>query len=675
MTGAGEGPGAGAGAGADRGARAGTGASAQAGAEAAPRTPNRLAAEQSPYLLQHAYNPVAWWPWGPEAIAEARRRGVPIFLSIGYSTCYWCHVMERESFESAVAAAELNRGFVPVKVDREQRPDIDELMMTACQVFTQLTEGRASGGWPLNCFVDPDSLEPFFCGTYFPPRPAFGRPSFVELLGAVEAAWSKDRAGLGAQARELARMVRKQMEGAAEPAGHVEPVGPTEPAGDAEPASVASLVSDALAQQVGDALMRLYDPTNGGFGGAPKFPTPPSPNFLFETRAGHAAIDAALRRTLDRMAVGGIFDQVGGGFHRYSVDATWTVPHFEKMLYDNGQLASLYARAAERWGDAFYAEIARRTCAYVVREMTGEEGRFLSAQDAEVEAREGGNYVWTPEEAGAALAAAGHAALIPMAMRLYGLDRAPNFQDPHHPEAPAVHVLRMEDRPEVAAAELGLELPEFQRRRALLDAALLSARDLRPQPMTDDKTIAAWTGLMVEGMAEAGRILREPEFIQAASRAMRFVLLRMRAPDGGLLRTWRAGVGAVDAFLDDYANMANGALVLWRATGDDAWLQEARALVDAACVRFRDPGTRSFFDTRAGQPDLFARVRSLDDGAVPSGTGAILRAMAAIAAATGDRSLLDDATASLEAIAPAIAEHPAGASGTILAARALSKIR
>jgi uncharacterized protein YyaL (SSP411 family) len=621
------------------------------------RPANRLAGTQSPYLLQHAHNPVDWWPWGAEAIAEARRRQVPLFVSIGYSTCYWCHVMERESFESVMAAGVLNEACVPVKVDREQRPDVDELMMTACQVFTQLTEGRSSGGWPLNVFLDPQTLEPFFCGTYFPPQPAFGRPSFVDLVRAVDGAWKSDRTGMTEQAKRIADIVRRQM--ALPAAGTV---------GDAE-----VLGNTDTAEQVGGALLRMADPTNGGFGGAPKFPTPPYPRFLMD--AGGPAMEQVVRRTLDAMAIGGLFDQVGGGFHRYTVDATWTVPHFEKMLYDNGQLASLYADAFRRWRDPFHAETARRTCEYVIREMVGEGGRFLSAQDAEVDAREGANYVWTPEEARAALEAAGCGADWAFAARLYGLDGSPNFKDPHHADAPAVHVLRLSARPDALAREMGITDAEFAGRRVRVDAALLAARSLRRQPGTDDKTIAAWSGLMAEGMADAGAALGEPAFLDAAARAASFVLVQMRGVDGTLHRTWRGGTASVDGFLEDYACMANACLALADATGGPHWRGEARALLAAAEARFLDPASGAWFDTAEGAADLFVRVRSVDDGAVPSGTASILRAMVRLGLAERDGAMLDRAERAIAAIAPAVREQPVASSGTVLAARALVAAR
>jgi len=346
------------------------------------------------------------------------------------------------------------------------------------------------------------------------------------------------------------------------------------------------------------------------------------------------------------------------------------------MLYDNGLLASLYADAHRRWGDPFHAEVARRTCGYVLREMTAEQGRFLSAQDAEVDAREGGNYVWTPDEVRTALSGAGLGADdVAFAFRLYGLDGAPNFKDPHHPEAPAVHVLRLSARPDALAAAWKMDPRAFASARARVDAALLAARSRRPQPMTDDKTIAAWSGLMAEGLADAGDALGERGFVDAAARGARFVLDRMRAADGRLLRCWRNGVAEIPAFLEDHANLANACLSVARASGDPSWRSHARGLLDDAERLFRDPASGAWFETEDGAPDLFVRVRSTDDGAMPSGTSAVLRASVALAEAEGDAARLDRVEASLDAMAPSLREQPVAASGSVLAARRLAAAR
>lgn len=720
---------------------------------ALPRPLNRLSTERSVYLQQHARNPVDWHPWGAEALAAARARGVPLFVSVGYSTCYWCHVMERESFEDAATAELLNRVSVPVKVDREERPDLDDALMTACQVFTQLTEGRASGGWPLNAFLHPETLEPFFCGTYFPTEPAHGRPGFRDLLRAVEAAWRADPEGLRAQGARIAALAKAHLEPGgdcgAPPTTNEEPHvrrateraataerddattraapsvrdAPTErdaaaaratpatpgasaaratPDASISPAALAALralAAPGLAEQVVETIMRAADPANGGFGGAPKFPTPPYPTFLFETRRADSGVTRALRHMLDRMAIGGIRDQIGGGFHRYSVDAEWTVPHFEKMLYDNALLAVLYTRAAAEWGDAYFARVARETLDWILREMTGEHGQFFSAQDAEVAGREGANYIWTAEEIRSALGGvdsprdAPHALAHPprdamhtpldrardapsrpdaaFALRVYGVDRGPNFRDPHHPDAPPASVLRLNDRSERVAAVLGMTDAEFAERLARVNAALLAVRAARPQPLTDDKTIAAWTGLAMEAFALAGKALAEPRFTAAAERAARFVLDRMRAPDGGLLRIWRGGTAAIPGFLEDHACVANGLLAL-------GWEREAAELMRRAHAEFADLDTGAWFDVGAGRNELWARGRSLDDGAVPSGTSSALRALAMLAGgalAPAERAEFRAwAVALAAAVAPAVLEQPVSASGTVLAARHLAAL-
>ena len=616
-----------------------------------PDEGNRLRLESSPYLLQHARNPVDWWPWSPEAIAEAKRRDVPIFVSIGYSTCYWCHVMERESFEDPGIAAILNRDFLPIKVDREQRPDVDDIYMTACRVFTRMTEGRASGGWPLNAFLDPDTLAPFVVGTYYPPEPMPGRPSFTELLGTIARAWTDQREQVETQGARIAEMVRREL---ASPAGRRD-------------------LPTSLDEGVVAALLRYHDASEGGFGGAPKFPQPVFLEVLMEAGAGRPEAEAAVRRTLDRMAVGGIHDQVAGGFHRYAVDGTWTVPHFEKMLYDNGQLASLYARSVERTGDQYHATVLRDLVEYVLREMTEDDGSFRSAQDAEVDAREGGTHVWRPTEIADALSEAGLEGEIEFARSAYGLDRGPNFRDPHHADDPPSNVLRLVDRPEQVAAGMGLEPAEFARRLRIVDEALLSARDRRPQPALDDKVLASWNGLMIRGMAEAGRALEEPRYVEAASRAAAAAIERLGGIDD-LRRNARGDVLGGPAYLDDHALLADSLLVLHEITGDPASLEQALALVSVARDRFRDPGTGIWFDTRPDQPDLLVRACNLNDGAMPSGAGTMMQVLAELGRITSDESHLDDLEAFLAATSESMVENPVGPIRAVLALRRLGEL-
>ncbi len=577
--------------------------------------PNRLAKESSPYLLQHAHNPVDWFPWGEEAIREARRRDVPIFLSVGYSTCYWCHVMERESFEDPAIGALMSERFVCVKVDREERPDVDHLYMTAVQVLT----GR--GGWPMSVFIEPERLRPYWAGTYFPPAPRHGLPSFRQALEGMSEAWWTKRADVLKQAGAVGDAVTKELTGARELAG----VGVGRP-------------QVAMAVQ---ALMTMFDRTNGGFGGAPKFPQPVYLELLLdvrdrlEERSQRDAIDAALRTTLDKMALGGMNDQVGGGFHRYSVDAIWLVPHFEKMLYDQAQLLSVYARAATVYGDAFYARVAQRTAGYVLREMTGGHGGFATAQDAEVDGREGLNYLWTAAEFGVLLGPEDG----PLAAAIYGVSEGPNFKDPHHPEQPAMNVLRLAERPEATAGRLGLSTEQLLARLDRVNEVLYAARAKRKQPRLDDKVLTSWNGLMIGALANAARLLEAPELAEAGARAAEFVLGTM-VRDGRLLRTWRDGGGGggeakLEGVLEDYAMLAHGLLALERSgEGGAPWGARAKALIEQAEALFGD-GRGGWWDTRADQADLFVRARTTYDGAVPSGVSFMLHAQIDLAELEG----------------------------------------
>jgi uncharacterized protein YyaL (SSP411 family) len=609
-----------------------------------PKHTNRLARESSPYLLQHAHNPVDWRPWGDEAFAEARRRGVPIFLSVGYSTCYWCHVMERESFEHEDTARLMNERFVCVKVDREERPDVDELSMAATVTFT----GR--GGWPTSVFLEPVGLRPFFAGTYFPPVERYGMPSFAQVLEGMSDAWNEQRAEVLEQAQILAEAVAKQVGQAAEPVA----IGPGH-------------VQKAVA-----TLLQIFDRAEGGFGGAPKFPQPIFAEFLLDVRertdeATREAIDAAVRTTLDRMAVGGMHDQVGGGFHRYSVDRFWTVPHFEKMLYDNGQLAELYARAAGVYADGFYAQIARRVCEYALREMRDASGAFWSAQDAEVDHREGLNYLWTPDQFDSVLDQEDAA----FAKAVYGLDLHANFQDPHHPDEAPRWVLRMEARPVRVAERLGMDHAAFGSRLERINRTLLEHRNTRKQPGTDDKVLAAWNGLMIAGLVRTAEVMGDDgrNFAQAAADAARFLLDSMRTPDGGLARAWRAGRVSAIAPLEDHAFVVHALLALAACpmTPDPAWLAAAKDLMLHAERDFGD-GQGGYYDTRAGRTDLFVRARTTHDGATPSASGLMLRNLVRLHALTGDAAWLDRAAALLTALSGAVDQGPVGTLNPLRAA-------
>ncbi len=634
---------------------------------------NRLARSMSPYLRQHRFNPVDWYPWGDEVFEHARQRNVPIFLSIGYSTCYWCHVMERESFENPSIAEMMNERFVCIKVDREERPDIDDLYMAAVQAF------RGQGGWPMSVFLEPRTLKPFWAGTYFPAEPKFAEmPTFPQVLQGISTAWNQQHDEVLEQAEKLAESVRERV------AARTAPVRLGVPQ-----------ITEAVS-----SLLRMHDPQQGGFGPAPKFPQPVYLELLLSVRGSAAhetriAIDSALRTTLDHMALGGIFDQAGGGFHRYSVDAHWVVPHFEKMLYDNAQLASVYAQAARVFDEPLYRRIARRTIEYVLREMTLADdapnaerqgtvtqgnragvgggglprgGGFFSAQDAEANHREGQNYLWTTEQLGAVLSRDDAS----IALRVYGLDAGPNFRDPHHPDEPPSNVLRWADRPSVLAAALQKSEHELLADVERINEALRDARAARDQPATDDKIIASWNGLMIGALARSGALLDRPDYVSAADRAARFILSRLRSADGGLLRAFRAGEEdagqGVPGFLEDYACMAHACIELHRAGDASAqWLEEARALVAAVEARFGDPVTGGFFDTLADRTDLFVRPRSTYDGALPSGMAVMLNVLVDLFEISGDKAHRDRALAALRSFSSSIAASPLGAAGSVRA--------
>ena len=617
-------------------------------AENVPAHTNALAGETSPYLLQHAHNPVNWRPWGEGAFAEARERGVPILVSIGYSTCYWCHVMERQCFEDEAIARLMNEKFVCIKVDREERPDVDEIYMAAVQILTR------AGGWPLNAFVTPPGaagaddpgLKPFYAGTYFPPRPMHGRASWPQVLEGVSSAWATDREKVLEQADRLTEAIGLQLSSRGEPVR----------------------VDERHVSEAVGTLLQIHDRERGGFGGAPKFPQPVYLEFLLEVRptiadpAVRESVDRAIRLTLDRMALGGMYDQVGGGFHRYSVDAEWVVPHFEKMLYDNAQLAGVYARAAAAFGDAFYARVANQTVEYVRREMTGERGAFYSAQDAEVDGREGLNYLWTREELDAALGAEEGA----FAADVFGAAEGTNFTDPHHPEDGPKNVLVLRARPEALAAELGTGVEELLARIDRSRAALLEVRDTREAPGLDDKILTAWNGMMIAGLAVHARASGDARSLDMAETAARRVLGLMLAQDGTLYRTARGDSGpATPGFLEDYAMLIDGLLALHRASAASGraeltWLNAARELEAAAWDRFAAPDG-GLFDTLEGQSDLIVRSRSSYDGAVPAAQSVMLHNLLELADVTGESGYADRAVGLLRSLSPEIAGSPVGA--------------
>jgi uncharacterized protein len=597
---------------------------------------NRLAGETSPYLLQHAHNPVDWYPWGEEAFAKARREGRPVFLSIGYSSCHWCHVMERESFENAAVADVLNEHFVSIKVDREERPDVDDVYMTA----VQLTTGR--GGWPLSAFLLPDG-KPFFAGTYFPPEDRHGRAGFRTLLLRIAQAWGNDRSALEDSARQIAEEVAH----AADPAGGRA----------AEP-----LARDALLLP-GEALARGFDPRHGGFGGAPKFPPHLALEWLLARgAAGDAAALAHAIGTLDGMALGGIRDHLGGGFHRYSTDAEWLLPHFEKMLTDNAQLLAVYARAASVTGDSLYAQVARETGDYLLNEMRGIEGGFYAATDADSEGEEGKYFVWDPAQIWECLGETEGRYFC----EWYGVREGGNFVEEATGRGTGASVLFLSRR--ISSS------PGAEERLRPLRLRLLNARAKRIPPALDDKRVSGWNALAVSGFAVAARALGEPRYLEAARVGARFLLTLVRGPDGVLCRTWKNGEARIPAFLEDEAFLALALLDLADAEGPGAggiWHEEARAAVASLRTRFRQKDGPGFTFSGAGNEALLSKGRDLFDKAVPSASGAAARALARLALATGDRALAREAREAVDEVSWLMARSPHGAESWFFALEAL----
>ena len=599
---------------------------------------NRLAHEKSPYLLQHAANPVDWYPWGEEAFAVARRDDKPIFLSIGYSTCHWCHVMEHESFENQQVASLLNSGFLPIKVDREERPDIDRVYM----LFVQATTG--AGGWPMSVWLTPD-LKPFFGGTYFPPVSRYGRAGFADLLNQIRRAWQIDRAEVLESAESAVRQLRalarnQSATGAPDQLAtlttdhvatgttdHVATGAPDQSATRAT-APVATGVpgTDVLARAVAQ-LRAAFDPRHAGFGDAPKFPRPSELLFLLResARTGEEAARAMAVGTLEAMAAGGIRDHIGGGFHRYSVDAAWRVPHFEKMLYDQAQLTLAYLEAAEATGDQALAHVADDTLAYVLRELTDSDGGFYSAEDADSLAAdrrddptarksEGAYYVWGDDEVGALLGADAD-----LVRARFGIVPSGNAAvDPHGEFGSGNILYHARSIPELAN-DFGVSSDEIDRRLAASRERLSAARDTRPHPHLDDKILAAWNGLMIAALARGARVLGQPRYLAAAARAAMFVRDRMwRESDRVLLRRYRAGDTSVEGFAEDYACMIWGACELVEAGAKGDWLKWATDLQTRQDELFWDEQGGGWFSTTGQDPSVLLRLKEDYDGAEPS---------------------------------------------------------
>ncbi|ACG72239.1 protein of unknown function DUF255 [Anaeromyxobacter sp. K] len=586
---------------------------------AAPRFTNRLALERSPYLLQHAHNPVSWWAWGDEAFEEARRTGRPVFLSVGYSTCHWCHVMERESFEDEEIARVLNERYVAIKVDREERPDVDAIYMTAVQLLT------GSGGWPMSVWLTPDR-EPFFGGTYFPPRDGVRGPArgFLSILHEIAGLWERDPDRIRSATGALVEAVRTALAPAGPAAAEVP--GP-------EP------IEHAVA-----LLERSFDERHGGLRRAPKFPSNVPVRLLLRhhRRTGEERSLRMATVTLERMAAGGLHDQVGGGFHRYSTDAEWLVPHFEKMLYDNALLALAYAEAWQLTGRRDFARVTRQTLDYLLRELTSPEGGLYSATDADSEGEEGRFFTWTEAELREALGDRAEAFL-----RFHGVRPEGNFEGRSVLHVPAPD----EDAWEALAPDR---------------AALYALRERRPRPLRDEKILAGWNGLAISALAFGGRALAEPRWVDAAARAADFVLTRL-VKDGRLQRSWLAGRAGVPAYLEDHAFLVQGLLDLHEATFDPRWLAAAAELAGAQDRLFGDPEGGGWFQSATDHERLLAREKPTHDGAEPSGASVAALNALRLEAFTSDPRWRRAADGALRHHARTLAEQPLAMSELLLA--------
>ena len=622
---------------------------------AAGKRPNRLLAEKSPYLLQHAFNPVDWFAWGDEAFAAARESGRPIFLSVGYATCHWCHVMERESFEDTTIAALMNAHYVNIKIDREERPDVDRIYMTVVQAMT------GNGGWPMSVFLTP-MLQPFYAGTYYPPRGAYGRPGFRELLEQIAGQWQADRDRIEQSAGRIVASIEQAVERSSAAGGADGEAGE---AADAEPATVAAgaaahpLLEGAVAE-----LTASFDPERGGFGQAPKFPRPAVFQALLlhhaiarppagTTAPAGNALEMALA-TLHAMAAGGMYDHLGGGFHRYSVDAHWRVPHFEKMLYDQAQLVDAYTAAYRATGDPALRASAEDTLGYVLRDLRAPEGGYYSAEDADSEEDpasghekvEGGFYMWTVEQVREALAPDGD---VDAFEREYGIEPEGNTLADPHGELGVRNVLYRDP-----AAAAPVPMPDRWR------APLRTARDRRPRPLLDDKVIASWNGMTIGALADASRAFGVPEYLDAARAAARFVQRHLIGSDGAVLRRYRDGEAKYDGGLADYGALIDGLVRCYEAGGDGDALSSAVAMVPWMLDRFVDDDGR-MHDTPADAADLVLRTRELYDSAEASGTTLACQGLLRLARLLGHEEWLVSVRRALRHAVAEVAGHPGAA--------------
>ncbi len=581
---------------------------------------NNLINETSPYLLQHAHNPVDWYAWSDEAFAKAKAEDKPILVSIGYSACHWCHVMEHESFENEETAAIMNENFVNIKVDMEERPDVDRIYMD----FVQMTTG--SGGWPLNVFLSPEKL-PFFGGTYFPPVNRYNMPSFQRVLTSVADAWATKREDLLHSANEVLGEMRR--------------------------VSLAEISGEALAQTQLDtafqSFVRYFDAANGGFGGAPKFPPAMGLEFLlryYQRTKNENALEM-VTKTANKMAHGGIYDQLGGGFHRYTVDAIWLTPHFEKMLYDNAQLARLYLHIFQATKDEFYKRIAVETLEYIKREMTHEQGGFYSAQDADSEGVEGKFFVWTPAEIEEILGAEDGQIF----NFYYDVSEEGNFEEKN--------ILNVKNTLVESAEVLKISPEKLQEVLERGREKLFVEREKRIKPFRDEKVLTAWNGLMLAAFAEASAIFESADYLEVAKKNADFIIENLQK-DGYLLRTWKDGKAKLNAYLEDYANFADGLTELFQVSGEIKYLNEAKRLADMLITEFWDEESGGFFFTANNHEELIVRKKDFSDNATPSGNSVAADVLLKLAKLTGEEKYERFAVTVLRLVTPQVRRYPNG---------------
>ncbi|MCH7686399.1 MAG: thioredoxin domain-containing protein, partial [Planctomycetes bacterium] len=612
-----------------------------AAATSKQRHTNRLSRESSPYLLLHAHNPVDWYPWGPEAFEKAKKENKPIFLSIGYSSCFWCHVMERKVFTNEIIAAYMNQHFVNIKVDREERPDVDDIYMTSLTVYFQAIGSSQGGGWPLSMFLTPEG-KPFAGGTYFPPEDENGRPGFVSVIKRVNEVWTKNRK----QTEEIANVLTREVQRVMKPRLVLTSV----------------KIERKLVSDVTQALMESYDPVHGGIDfnpnapTRPKFPVPSKLALLqYAIRNGDKEAEKIVIHTLDSIAAGGIHDHLGGGFHRYSTDRRWHVPHFEKMLYDQAQLADVYIEAFRQTGNVSYRKTAEGIFTFLFREMIDPLGGFHSALDAETDGVEGEYYAWSKDEVAKTLGRDESE----LFRKVYGMEQPQGFEHGY--------VLHLPKPLDEVAEELKLSTAELERRLIKLRSKLLSVRQQRKPLLKDDKILASWNGLMIRALANAGRVLENEKYVQAAEQVAEFILSKMRDEQGRLHRTFRGKQAGLNAYLDDYAFLVEGLLALHQATGIEKWLNAAQRLTDQQIDLFWDEKRKAFFFTSHHHEELIARTKNAYDSVLPSGNSVSVRNLIRLSKLTGLMKYRQYAQETLDVFAGTLKQAPGSMSNMALA--------